>query len=437
MHSFSVYKRSRDKRKKDTKWLVAWTDENGVRKAKTAYTDYEASVELGRKLAKQAAMGRMGLTDHYERHRETPIGEHLAEFIAGLRSANRVPRYIRDVERRIQVIINGLGVKHLHCLDPVAVDQFVNNLARERRLAGITRNEYVMAIKSFSRWAVSFRRLRDDPLAGLRVQERSAIEPVHPRRALMMAEIGQLLVAAEQRALLEIRTIRAGKNAGKPLAKVGKKAKAWARWKGRERRLVYMLAAWTGLRRNEIRQLTWADVHVDSEPGRITLRAQTTKSKRADSIPVHPQLAKELRAWRPSTAGSGDFVVSTMPNMSCFRADLAAAGIAYKDEFGRYADFHSLRVSLSTMLATNRVSPRTAQAIMRHTDPRLTACVYTDEKLLPLAAELCGVPSIPTSDSEPAPDAPAADNDLLKMVASLSDAQKRTLLKLLSRSVAS
>ena len=121
MHSFSVYKRSRDKRKKDTKWLVAWTDENGVRKAKTAYTDYEASVELGRKLAKQAAMRRMGVTDHYEQHRETPISKHLAEFIATLRSANRVPRYIRDVERRIQLIIDGLKVKFFHDLDPVAV----------------------------------------------------------------------------------------------------------------------------------------------------------------------------------------------------------------------------------------------------------------------------------------------------------------------------
>jgi integrase len=45
-------------------------------------------------------------------------------------------------------------------------------------------------------------------------------------------------------------------------------------------------------------------------------------------------------------------------------------------------DFHSLRVSLGTMLAANGVTPRAAQALMRHTDPRLTAGVYTDEKLV-------------------------------------------------------
>ena len=52
------------------------------------------------------------------------------------------------------------------------------------------------------------------------------------------------------------------------------------------------------------------------------------------------------------------------------------------------------------MLAANKVSPRAAQALMHHTDPRLTAGVYTDEKLLPLAAELMEVPSIPLAGGE-------------------------------------
>ncbi|MBN1941824.1 MAG: tyrosine-type recombinase/integrase [Phycisphaerae bacterium] len=80
--------------------------------------------------------------------------------------------------------------------------------------------------------------------------------------------------------------------------------------------------------------------------------------------------------------------------MKCLRADLTLAEIPDKDEAGRFVDFHSLRVSLSTMLAAHKVSPRTAQALMRHTDPRLTAAVYTDEKLLPLAEELHSVPAI-------------------------------------------
>ncbi len=53
--------------------------------------------------------------------------------------------------------------------------------------------------------------------------------------------------------------------------------------------------------------------------------------------------------------------------------------IPHKDQAGRYVDFHSLRVSLSTMLAAHKVSPRAAQALMRPSDPRLTAGVHTGE----------------------------------------------------------
>jgi integrase len=75
---------------------------------------------------------------------------------------------------------------------------------------------------------------------------------------------------------------------------------AAARHKGRECRLVYLLAVWTGLRRSEIRRLTWCDVQIDALPGKILLRAGTTRSRRADALPIHPQLAEDLRAWRPA-----------------------------------------------------------------------------------------------------------------------------------------
>lgn len=398
MHSFSVYKRARDKGKKDTKWLVAWTNENGVRKAKTAFTDYEASLELARKIAKKAAMASVGVSDPFEDHRLTPIKEHLGEFIAGLKSANRAPRYVQQVEGRIQCVLDGLKIKFLHELDPVAVDRFLTNLAQKNKYSGITRNEYITSIKSFTKWAVTFRRMRDDVLAGLRVTERRAIDPAHPRRALKMEEIARLLDAAQRRPLLELLTVRHGLNAGEPVAKVKEKTRIRAETKGRERRLVYLLAVWTGLRRGEIRQLTWGDVHLDTVPGRILLRAKTTKSKRADSLPIHPQLADELKNWQPKNAEPTDLVFHTVPDMKCLRADLTLAEISDKDEAGRFVDFHSLRVSLSTMLAAHKVSPRTAQALMRHTDPRLTAAVYTDEKILPLAEELHNVPAIAIDD---------------------------------------
>jgi len=434
MHKFSVYKRKKDKRRRDTKWIVAWTDQAGRRRAKTAFTDYEASVELGRKLARRAALASVGQVDRFEEHRDIPVEKHLQEFIDGLWSAGRADRYVEQVEQRIRTILTGLKVKFLHELDPVAVDRYLTDLARKRDLSAITRNEYITSIKSFTKWAVTYRRMKDDVLAGLRLTERRGIEPAHPRRALSVDEIARLLDAAERRPLLELQTIRIGPNAAKPVAKVKERVAAKAKRKGRERRLVYTLAVWTGLRRGEIKQLTWGDIQLDTVPGHILLRAHTTKSKRADSLPIHPQLGDALRTWLAENTpvlkdeeGTPAYVVSTVPDMKCLRADLALAGIAAKDEAGRYVDFHSLRVSLSTMLAAHKVSPRAAQALMRHSDPRLTATVYTDEKLLPLAAELGSVPAILGNAGEG-----KGMPDLQAFVAGLSPGERDALLRTLS-----
>ena len=86
------------------------------------------------------------------------------------------------------------------------------------------------------------------------------------------------------------------------------------------------------------------------------------------------------------------------------------------------------------MLAAHKVSPRAAQALMRHTDPRRTASVYTDEKLLPLAAELQSVPAIAASKGDTK--RPATQPDLPTFVAELSTDQRQALLGMLRRSQA-
>jgi len=48
------------------------------------------------------------------------------------------------------------------------------------------------------------------------------------------------------------------------------------------------------------------------------------------------------------------------------KADLAAAGVPYKDAHDRYADFHALRHTFISNLARAGVHPRNAQALARH-----------------------------------------------------------------------
>ncbi len=58
------------------------------------------------------------------------------------------------------------------------------------------------------------------------------------------------------------------------------------------------------------------------------------------------------------------------------RRDLRAAGID-PEAGSQVVDFHALRSTYATNLAWLGVNLQTAQALMRHSDPKLTARTYT------------------------------------------------------------
>jgi hypothetical protein len=62
--------------------------------------------------------------------------------------------------------------------------------------------------------------------------------------------------------------------------------------------------------------------------------------------------------------------------------------LAYRDRDGRYADFHSTRHIFVTNLAKAHVHPSFCQKLARHSDPRLTANIYTHLDLDDRAASI-------------------------------------------------
>ena len=69
-------------------------------------------------------------------------------------------------------------------------------------------------------------------------------------------------------------------------------------------RLAYRLILATGLRRDELKQLRWGDVKLNAPMPCIQLRAETTKAKRADVLPLRAMIwrdATERRVARPAT----------------------------------------------------------------------------------------------------------------------------------------
>lgn len=390
----TVFKRAKDRKIRGSKWIVSWFDaeRHGWRQV-TGYTDKELSLDKGRRLEDAAARRAEGVVNSIDLHKQAPIEGHLRDFVAGLAARNRDTSYVEQVQNRIERLINGTGAKRLADLDPVAIDRFLLGLRVKRKpLAPVTRNEYVTSIRGFTRWAVESRRLDIDPLVSLKRTERRAIRLAHPRRALAPDEVSRLLEAAVNRPLIELQTVRTGKRKGQLVAKVSDRVREKALRIGRSRRLAYLLAVWAGLRRSEIVALEWRDIELDSPSPRITLRAEATKSRRADSVVLHPELAEALRSSQPAVAKPTDRVVPKVQGMAAIRADLRLAGIAPGDATTGFVDFHALRKTLSTTMAAAGMSQRTRQAHMRHTDPRLTEGTYLDERLLPIAAELVRLP---------------------------------------------
>ncbi len=159
-----------------------------------------------------------------------------------------------------------------------------------------------------------------------------------------------------------------------------------------ERKIVYQAAAFTGLRVGELQQLIWGDMKLDDPRPHILVRAATAKNRREAIVPLHPQLLAELKVAKPTNVADTQPVFSHLSNADRqIRRDLDAAGIQRIDTMGRKLDFHCLRYTFATKLARSGISMRLAQELMRHSDPRLTANIYTDTSCLPTFEAVSGL----------------------------------------------
>ena len=133
-----------------------------------------------------------------------------------------------------------------------------------------------------------------------------------------------------------------------------------------------------------------------------TLRRLRSVPKHRKDDEIVPKRAtadtlKEEWAKKPADAPALN-VLPKGVRTEVFRLDLAAARSAwlgeavddearkqmeetdflmYKDREGRFADFHALRHTTGSFLAAGGVSPKVAQAVMRHSDINLTMSTYS------------------------------------------------------------
>jgi integrase len=285
---------------------------------------------------------------------QSPLTHHLKSYLADLTAIGRDQEYIYIVEKQIQKLL-------LECkwvtLSNVTSDSFLRWRARQQK-APKTLNEYLASMSSLLNWMERHERIEKNPLKRVQKVQTNGRQ-VRLRRAFTDDEMKRLLKVAGTR------------------------------------KVVYLMAIYTGLRRGELSELLRTDLHLDASQPFINVRASTTKNHKQAILALHPDLVPELNSVLASLpARETRLLAHLMPTMITFKADLKAAGIEFINAQGQRADFHSLRHTLATNLARAGTSPRIAMEIMRHSDIKLTTKTYTDAGLLPVSDAVINLPSL-------------------------------------------
>jgi integrase len=363
-----------------------WRDENGCRHRRVLASDRRVAEQmLDRIIAERDRRVAAGVVAGSE---DLAVPELLLRYVED-RSATWRPSTARSAAAVTKRLAKEFA--DVRC-DALTAPQMYERAARRRRdgAAHRTINLEVGILRAALRWAVRRQLLAFDPLVSFQRLPEGPAHEKRPRREFSEDEARRFLAAAAaldaERASFHAaeRTIRHGTK-GRPFAASVRPLR------------VPQAAMWrtllcTGIRWGEMAAVTWSDVELEAKL--LRLRAATTKTKRARSIPLVDDVVAALRELQVRTRAAlgrelepADFVFLTPMGepwagvhnnaQRAFHEVLRRAGIVKRDVHGRSATIHGLRHTFVTMLARARVPLIEAQHLAGHSDPRLTAARYT------------------------------------------------------------
>lgn len=284
---------------------------------------------------------------------QEPIWQHLERFMADGRVRGLSENTLAKYRSTIAGAVNGCGWRTLRCVTPRSFCDW----RIKSNLAPKSANDALMNLHTFMNWLRGQKVLTEDPLEHVgRVDTRLVRQY---RRALSVDECSRLL-------------------ANSP----------------RERAILYLLILNTGLRRNEVAQVTWNDFDLAAALPKVRVPASISKNKKEARLPLRPEVVSALLPKRPRLLVGNERVFQFVPRITTLKRDLAHAGIQFIDASGRRIDLHSLRMTFGTNLLAAGVSPRVVMELMRHSDIKLTMKVYTDAAQLPTESALSMLPQL-------------------------------------------
>jgi integrase len=367
--------------KRSKRAYIEYFDEHGKRRRVPGYKDKASTLKKASEIATRVERIKAGVILPDEQAVDLrSIYDHLQEYLQNLQNAERTANYIKLIQERLRIIFEGLRISKLtDLIRPGTEERFAEWLIQKRKLPAsssrkisdqpfitpTTRNHYRRAMLMFVRFLFRKRRIPSLLFQDIRRANQN-VNRRHVRRAITNFQIGRLIITA-----------RRSKRMSYGLS-------------GRERAMLYLFAVGTGLRVSELASLTWADIDLDDEVPSVRIKAENAKNRTSAYIPLHPILVERIRSRQESQSpldSNGQLFPggwSGGHGARMLRKDLREAGIEYEVN-GKVFDFHALRGQFATMLARGGVPLQHAQQLLRHSDPSLTANMYTHLNLQDLA----------------------------------------------------
>lgn len=277
------------------------------------------------------------------------------EAFARAFSLRAKPRTVTEYRRAVVRMVGRLDLTDVRNLTRAAVVDCLSSMpATKARL-----NDY-LALLAFARWAATDGGLLESPL----IEDIPLGKPPSRSRARTMRpfsedEVRRLISEAE----FDERSAR-------PRCRIPGGGPVM-------RSHLYATMAVVGGRWREMcgpAAVRWCDV--DWHGQTITFRAETSKNRHTDVVPLLPSAFEALRKWRAlnATAPAESPIWPRLVRLECLRSDMQAAGIPLLAE-GQPAGWHSFRHGLGARLA-EVCEPTIAAKVLRHRDLSMTMRTY-------------------------------------------------------------
>jgi len=354
------------------KFRFWYYDEDHKRKWGTGTESYDETMRIAKRLEYECQRKRelidLGIDPEADM-RPAPklFGEALQEYYAWGDAQGGLPwspGHRKDARRHLRWWQAQLKPKFMSDLQGVlprveeALRRYRNTVilrgkGKGKKPAGKTVQSYADGLVAFINWCMRLSYIKKNPLAKL---TRYDTTPEEEKRALTAEDVQRILATCPP-----------------------------------HRRILYETAIATGLRANELRNLTIHDL--DIERSRLRLRKLTTKGKREALVPLPAPLVEKLAreadlgiatalyAERPPKKGRRSKVPDEpllyvpIHTARDLHGDMKKAGVPIRTSEGK-VDFHALRNAFDTFVVESTSNLKEAQDLMRHKDPRLTMSIY-------------------------------------------------------------